>query len=203
MNKGKLIVVSGPSGAGKSTICQRAVIKGGYYLSISATTRKPREGEGEGQYIFLTEEEFRSNIDSGEFLEYAFVHGNYYGTLKKPVFENLEKGNDVILEIDVQGSMQVKKIYPDCEMIFVLPPSPEELRARLKGRKSETEEEYMLRLKNSAGEVRLAHEYDYLVINDNIDNAVDEIKDIIKFLDKKIKYNMDFINKFIGKEETL
>ncbi|NMC55836.1 MAG: guanylate kinase [Eubacteriaceae bacterium] len=203
MIKGKLLVVSGPSGAGKSTICKRAVNNKNNYLSISATTRKPRDGEGCDDYIFLSENEFNEKIKNNEFLEYARVHGNYYGTLKKPVFDNLEKGNNVILEIDVQGSMQIKKIYHDCEMIFVLPPSLEVLISRLKGRKSETEEQFQLRLKNSVKEIKTAHEYDYLVINDNIDDAVEEINEIIKLLDKKIKYNMDFIDKFILEEESL
>lgn len=203
MIKGKLLVVSGPSGAGKSTICKRAVNNKNNYLSISATTRKPRDGEGCDDYIFLSENEFNEKIKNNEFLEYACVHGNYYGTLKKPVFDNLEKGNNVILEIDVQGSMQIKKIYHDCEMIFVLPPSLEVLISRLKGRKTETEEQFQLRLKNSVKEIKTAHEYDYLVINDNIDDAVEEINEIIKLLDKKIKYNMDFIDKFILEEESL
>lgn len=203
MSKGKLLVVSGPSGAGKSTICKRAVKHENNYLSVSATTRKPRDSEGCDDYIFLSEEEFNDKIKNNEFLEYACVHGNYYGTLKKPVFENLEKGNNVILEIDVQGSMQIKKIYPDCEMIFVLPPSLDVLISRLKGRKSETEEQFQLRLKNSVKEIKTAHQYDYLVINDNIDDAVEEINEIIKLLDKKVKYNMDFIDKFILEEESL
>lgn len=203
MSKGKLLVVSGPSGAGKSTICKRAVNNGKNYLSISATTRKPRDKEGCYDYIFLSEKEFNDKIKNNEFLEYACVHGNFYGTLKKPVFENLEKGNNVILEIDVQGSMQIKKIYPDCEMIFVLPPSLDVLVSRLKGRKSETEDQFQLRLKNSVKEIKTAHEYDYLVINDNIDDAVEEINEIIKLLDKKIKYNMNFIDKFILEEESL
>ncbi len=202
MSKGKMLVISGPSGAGKSTICKRAV-NGNNYLSISATTRKPRYGEGCNDYIFLSEEDFMKKIKNEEFLEYACVHGNYYGTLKKPVFENLEKGNNVILEIDVQGSMQIKEIYPECEMIFVLPPSLEHLISRLRGRKSETEAQFKLRLKNSVGEIKMAHEYDYLVINDNIEDAIDEINEIIKLLDKKIKYNKDFINKFILEEESL
>ncbi|MEL7570447.1 MAG: guanylate kinase [Eubacteriaceae bacterium] len=203
MSKGKLLVVSGPSGAGKSTICKKAVKYKNNYLSVSATTRKPRDSEGCNDYIFLSEEEFNDKIRNNEFLEYACVHGNYYGTLKKPVFENLEKGNNVILEIDVQGSMQIKKIYPDCEMIFVLPPSLDVLISRLKGRKSETEDQFQLRLKNSVKEIKTAHEYDYLVINDNIDYAVEEINEIIKLLDKKIKYNMNFIDKFILEEESL
>lgn len=203
MSKGKLLVVSGPSGAGKSTICKRAVNSANNYLSISATTRRARDGESNNDYIFLSEEEFEEKIKNNEFLEYACVHGNYYGTLKKPVFENLEKGNNVILEIDVQGSMQIKKIYQDCEMIFVLPPSLEMLISRLKGRKSETEEQFKLRLKNSVGEISMANEYDYLIINDNIDAAVEEMNEIIKLLDKKVKYNMDFIDKFILEEESL
>jgi len=196
-------VVSGPSGAGKSTICQKVVLDKDCYLSISATTRSPRTGENDNHYIFLKEEEFVSKINDNKFLEYAIVHGHYYGTLKKPVLEKLDEGKNVILEIDIQGSMQIKKIYPDCEMIFVLPPTLYQLAERLKARKSETEEQYRLRLNNAVNEIKMAHEYDYLVINDYVDDAVEQIKDIIRLLNKKVKYNMDFIDKFIRKEDLL
>jgi guanylate kinase len=203
VNKGKLIVVSGPSGAGKSTICQKAITCSDCYLSISATTRKPRSGENNSDYLFLSEKEFIEKINSNEFLEYACVHGNYYGTLKAPVFEKMNMGINVILEIDVQGSMQIKNIYPDCEMIFVLPPSLSELKKRLAARKTETDEQYNTRLKNAVKEIKMADNYDFLVINDKIENAVDDIKDIIKTINKKIKYNIDFINLFLNEEDFL
>jgi guanylate kinase len=203
VNKGKLIVVSGPSGAGKSTICQRAITCSDCYLSISATTRKPRTDENGSDYLFLSREEFINKIHENEFLEYACVHGNYYGTLKKPVFEKINSGINVILEIDVQGSMQIKDIYADCEMIFVLPPSLEELKKRLSARKTETVEQYNMRLKNAVQEINMADKYDFLVINDEVDNAVEDIKDIIKIINKKIKYNMHFINLFLNEEESL
>ncbi len=201
MNRGKLIVVSGPSGAGKSTICQRAVTCGDCYLSISATTRKPRIGEDHSNYLFLSEEEFVKRINKNEFLEYACVHGNYYGTLKQPVFEKMNLGINVILEIDVQGSMLIKDIYPDCEMIFVLPPSLAELKKRLSARKTETVQQYSMRLKNAVKEIGMADKYDFLVINDKVENAVEDIKDIIKIINRKMKYNMYFINLFLNEEE--
>ena len=203
MSKGKLVVVSGPSGAGKSTICQRAAADSECYLSISATTRSPREGEGKSHYIFLSEQEFKDKIGNNEFLEYATVHGNFYGTMKKPVFDNIETGNNVILEIDVQGSLQIKNIYPECEMVFILPPSLKEMKKRLAGRKTETEEQFKLRLKNAVMEIKTAHEYDYLIINDNIDFAVEQLKEIIKLLNKKVKYNKEFIDNFVKEGKDL
>ncbi|MGI6349822.1 MAG: guanylate kinase [Eubacteriales bacterium] len=201
MKKGKLLVLSGPSGAGKSTISQRVAQESDIFLSISATTRKPREGEDENHYYFLTKEDFLTKIEEGAFLEYAQVYGQYYGTLRAPVLEMMEKGKNVLLEIDVQGSMQVKKAYDDCEMIFVLPPSLGELKKRLAARKSETEQQYNLRMAKALGEIEAALQYDYLIINEEIESAVTQLKQIIDSLDKKMKYNRNFIQTYIEEEK--
>lgn len=203
MSKGKLLVVSGPSGAGKSTISQKVAQDSEIFLSVSATTRQPREGEDERHYLFLTEEEFQNKIAQDAFLEYANVYGHYYGTLREPVLEMMGKGRTVLLEIDVQGSMQVKKAYAECEMIFVLPPSLAELKKRLKARKSETEEQYCLRIAKALEEIKLALNYDYLVINDQVESAVMQLREIISSLDRKMKYNMDFIHAYTEEEKSI
>lgn len=134
-------------------------------------------------------------------MEYAQVYGQYYGTLRAPVLEMMEKGKNVLLEIDVQGSMQVKKAYDDCEMIFVLPPSLSELKKRLAARKSETEQQYNLRMVKALGEIEAALQYDYLIINEEIESAVTQLKQIIDSLDKKMKYNRNFIQTYIEEEK--
>ena len=141
--KGLLLVVSGPSGTGKGTICKDIVAKHeDINLSISATTRKPRVGEVEGKsYFFKTKEDFEDMVDKGEFLEHAMIYDNYYGTPKKAIFDELDMGRDVILEIEMQGAMQIKEVYPQAVFIFVLPPSLQELKNRIIGRGTETEEQ--------------------------------------------------------------
>ncbi|MGL5098717.1 MAG: guanylate kinase, partial [Fusobacteriaceae bacterium] len=135
MKKGNLFVVSGPSGAGKSTVCKLVRKMLGINLAVSATTRQPRTGEKDGvEYHFLSKEEFEKKIQENEFLEYANVHGNYYGTLKVEAETRVQRGENVILEIDVQGGIQVKKIYPEVHMIFFKTPTPEDLERRLRGR---------------------------------------------------------------------
>ena len=147
MGKGLLYVISGPSGAGKGTICKRVLDELDIDLSISMTTRKPREGEVHGvNYYFVTKEEFQERIAEDGFFEYAQVYENYYGTPKQMVMEQLAKGRDVLLEIDTQGALNVKKAYPEGVAIFLLPPSLEELRKRLTGRGTETPEAIELRL---------------------------------------------------------
>ncbi len=155
--RGLLLVISGPSGAGKGTICKE-LLKGDSQskLSISATTRKPREGEVEGlNYYFKSKEEFKEMIAEGEFLEYAQIYDNYYGTPKKAIFDELDKGNDVILEIEMQGAMQIKRAYPEAVFIFILPPSLKELKNRIVGRGTETEEQIEKRFGSAYNEIKL------------------------------------------------
>lgn len=179
--KGLLIVISGPSGAGKGTICKALMKEQKFWLSVSATTRVPRNGEIDGKsYYFLTVEEFKSKIAEGGFLEYAEVYGNYYGTPKKSVCEKLDNGEDVILEIDIQGALKVKQNYHEGVFIFILPPSMEELKKRIIGRKSETEESLMTRFKSAYKEINYVSKYNYAVVNDTVEKASEKICSIIK-----------------------
>ncbi len=181
MNKrGVLTVISGFSGAGKGTIVKRLLSDHDYYLSISCTTRSPREGEVDGKdYFFVTKDEFERMIRDKEMIEYAQYAGNYYGTPKKAVEERLAEGKDVILEIEVQGGMQVKKLFPDAVLMFVIPPSAEELYNRLKNRGTETDEQISLRFEQTVRETHFIKDYDYLIVNDDLDKAVDEIIEVI------------------------
>ena len=181
MKKGKLFVISGPSGTGKGTICKELIKNEKIRLSVSMTTRKPREGEVHGvSYYFATKEEFLQKIDAGGFLEYAEVFGNYYGTPKMEVLELLDKGMDVLLEIDVQGALQIKDVYPEAVLVFILPPSMEELRARLTGRATETQDVVERRLGEAAKEISYVKQYDYAGINDDLEEAIDNVKMVIK-----------------------
>ena len=181
MSKGVLLVISAPSGAGKGTIIKRLMDDDrSLKLSVSATTRAPRPGEIDGEdYFFLSRGEFDDLVKNGEMLEHAEYVGNCYGTPKGPVESWLEDGQDVILEIDVQGGQQVKKIMPECVSIFILPPSMKELENRLRGRSTEMDAVVDARLQAAREEVRHAEEYDYVVINDTVDKAVEDIKTII------------------------
>ena len=179
---GTLIVISGPSGVGKGTIC-KALCEGNpdVVMSISATTRAPRPDDIDGvTYFFLTEEAFKAKIEEDAFLEYASVHGHYYGTPKAHVNDTLQSGKDVILEIDVDGAAQVRRAFPDALTIFILPPSLDALNARLSGRGTETEADKALRMNNAIGEIKEAHHYGYIVINDDLDQAVSDVMTIIR-----------------------
>ena len=179
--KGLLIVLSGPSGAGKGTICKALMEKEkDLKLSISATTRQPRSGEIEGKnYFFKSEEEFEKMIENDSFLEWAKVYGHYYGTPKDFVLKNLDEGNDVVLEIDIQGALKIKEKFPEGIFIFILPPSMEELKNRIKKRGTETEEEIIKRFKSAYEELNYVSRYNYVVINDSVEEAVEKIKAII------------------------
>lgn len=178
---GKLIIISGPSGAGKGTIVEQLLKDGSYELSISCTTRKPRGQEREGvNYFFKTPEQFRKMIDENAFLEYADVFGCCYGTPKEYVLNKLSQGKNVILEIDVQGAVQVKENYPQAMMIFILPPSEEILLERLRGRGTETEEQIAKRFGKAKAEMAYADRYGYKVVNDDLMTAVEEIRSIIQ-----------------------
>lgn len=179
-NKGLLVVLSGPSGAGKGTICKALLKKNRFWLSVSATTRSPRVGEIPNEsYFFITKEEFKDRIDHKDFLEYAEVYGNFYGTPKSSVLEKLESGEDVILEIDIQGALNVKEIYPEGVFIFILPPSMEELKKRIIGRGSETSESLMTRFTTAYKELNYVSKYNYAVVNDEVDLAVKKIQSIL------------------------
>ena len=154
MNKGKLLVISGPSGVGKGTICKRIAEDLDVDVSVSMTTRKPRDGEEEGvSYYFVTHDEFQAEIARDGLLEYAQRYENYYGTPKARIIENLESGRDVILEIEMEGALKAKKAVPGAVLIFILPPSLAELRRRLEGRGTETKEAIEMRLSDTVGEI--------------------------------------------------
>ncbi len=182
-DKGLLIVVSGPSGAGKGTVCKALLDrKSDLWVSVSATTRNPRVGEEHGKnYYFISKEEFEKKIKADEFLEYAQVYGNYYGTPKSKIFELLEEGRDVLLEIDIQGALQVKEAYEEGVFIFILPPSMEELYNRILNRGSESPESLNTRMKSAYEEINFVSKYNYAVINynDKIDDTVSKIESII------------------------
>lgn len=181
MERGKTFIISGPSGVGKSTILHKLFERRkNLYFSVSATTRAPRRGERDGaDYHFTTVEEFRSQIERGDFLEYAEFVGNYYGTPRRYVDEAMERGDDVILDIELQGANQVHERRPETVRIFILPPSTEELERRLIGRGTETEEKVQRRLARAKEELKSIHTYDYIVINDDVERAVNELDAIM------------------------
>lgn len=180
VQEGILIVLSGPSGAGKGTICKELLKETDIKYSISATTRKPRKGEKHGrEYFFLSKEEFQKKIQEDEFLEWACVYDNYYGTPKSFVEEVLSKGYDCILEIDPQGALKVKQKKPDAVYIFICPPSFNELANRITNRGTEDIQEIKKRLSCAKEEMLSVENYNYVVVNDVVENAVKKIKAII------------------------
>jgi len=178
---GKLFVISGSSGVGKGTVIKEFLKRNPEFkLSVSCTTRNPREGEIDGiNYFFLTKEEFKKHIDNNDFLEWAESSGNMYGTQKTYVERKLSEGKNLILEIDTKGALNVKKILPDTTLIFILPPSFEELEARLRGRHTESEEAIQKRLSSTKLELENSKLFDYEVINDSIENAVNALEKIM------------------------
>lgn len=195
-NKGILTVVSGFSGAGKGTIMKELLTKYGqnYALSISATTRAPRPGETDGvEYFFKNREEFEQMIADGELIEYAQYVGNYYGTPKAYVKKQLEAGRDVILEIEIQGALKVRKQFPDALLLFVTPPSADELKKRLIGRGTESMEVIENRLARALEEAEGLEEYDYLVVNDVLEECVEEVHGIIQNERYRVSRNADNI----------
>ena len=196
MSKGVLTVVSGFSGAGKGTVMKRLIQKyDDYALSISVTTRKPREGERDGiEYFFKTKEEVETMIENDEFLEYARYVDNYYGTPRFYVEEMLAKGKNVILEIEIQGAMQIKAKNPEAVLVFVTPPSFEELRNRLVGRGTETAAVIESRLRRASEEAEGMPSYDYILVNDQVEDCVDRLHQIILSERAKAQRNEEFIN---------
>ena len=194
--KGILAVVSGFSGAGKGTLMKELLNQhqDQYALSISATTRKPREGEEHGrEYFFLTVEEFQNMIAEDALIEHACYVGNYYGTPRSYVEEQMAAGRDVILEIEIQGALEVKKKFPDTLLLFVTPPSAEVLEERLRGRGTETEEVIRERLKRASQEAMYMDQYDYILVNDNLETCVEQMHQLIKSQHEKVSENLDFI----------
>ncbi len=194
-SKGTLLVLSGFSGAGKGTIVKKLVSEYGYHISISATTRSPRTGEVDGrEYYFKTREEFQDLIDHNGLIEWAEYVGNYYGTPKQFVEEMLAQGKNVILEIEVQGALNVKEQYPEAVLIFIAPPSIPILRERLIGRGTEDRETIEKRLLRAKEEAKDIKEYEYVVINDNLDTCVQQVHQIIVSNQCKVEYQNQFLD---------
>lgn len=182
-DRGLLIVISGPSGVGKGTVRSALFNMEGHDLvySISMTTRQPREGEADGrEYYFVSQDEFKKNIKEGKMLEYAKFVGNYYGTPLDKVNEQLNLGNEVVLEIEVQGALQVRRKMKDAVFIFIAPPTIDDLYKRLKGRGTESQEIINERCEKARKEITMAYMYDYIVVNDTVENAADKIMAIIR-----------------------
>ena len=181
MNKGRLIVFSAPSGCGKGTMLAEILKNDKFRCSVSATTRSPREGEIDGvNYHFLTREDFESRINAEQFLEHAEYCGNYYGTLMSEVDPYLDKGINVILEIEVQGAMKIREKRPEALFVFIAPPSVAELTRRLKKRGTETDEVIAERVSQAAGEIAAAEKYDYIIVNDALEDAVSDFFAVIR-----------------------
>lgn len=197
MSRGILTVVSGFSGAGKGTLMKALLEKyDNYALSVSATTRDPRPGEHDGvQYFFKTRQEFEEMIREDAFIEYASYVDHYYGTPRAYVEEQLQKGKDVILEIEVQGALNVKKKFPDTLLLFLTPPSAEELERRLVGRGTESRKVIESRLDRAVEESACMQEYDYIVINDQLDECVDHVHQLIQQQHQTSVHQTDFIQK--------
>lgn len=201
IEKGVLIVISGPSGVGKGTVRAAIFEQKDHNLeySTSMTTRKPRVGEVDGvDYFFATKEEFLDRIDQGQLLEWAEFVGNYYGTPLDYVQKKLDEGKDVVLEIEVQGALQVKNVMPDACFIFIAPPSMEELRNRILGRGTEEMEVVNKRMAKAEAEIGLAHEYNYIVINDTVENAKSRIMSIIEAEHSRSGRILEYYNKNIA-----
>jgi len=182
MRQGKLFIISGPSGTGKGTLCKMLLERDeNLVLSVSVTTRQPRSGEVHGrEYYFIERDEYLDMLSGGGLLEHASVYGQtLYGTPREPVMKWLEEGRDVILEIDVQGAFQVRENYPRCVLIFILPPSMEELEARITGRGSETDETMRARLAEAEKEIAQSDRYDYRIVNEDLEQACADLHEII------------------------
>jgi guanylate kinase len=196
-HQGILVVVSGFSGAGKGTLMKELLKRyDNYALSISATTRQPREGEKDGEsYFFVTKEQFQQMIENQKLVEYAQYVNNYYGTPREYVEQKMAEGKDVILEIEIQGALKVKKLFPDALLLFITPPSAGELRKRLIGRGTETLDVIDARMKRAAEEASGMEAYDYLLINDEIDRCVEEMHQLIQLQHRKTSYHLEFLRK--------
>ena len=205
MNEGLLVVISAPSGGGKGTILKELFAKDdNLVLSVSATTRSPRPGEEHGkQYYFLQKEEFEELISQGKMLEYAQYVGNYYGTPREPVEQWMAQGKDVMLEIEVQGGAQIKKLMPGCVSIFILPPSMEVLEKRLRDRGTEEDATVRKRLEKAREEIPHAKDYDYVVFNDRLEDAVEDLRAILRAEKRKYHRNETAVERVLDHAETV
>ena len=195
--KGILIIISGPSGSGKGTVVEKLKADPSYALSISATTRQPRNYEQDGEhYFFKSTDEFKKMIEEGKLLEWAEFCGNFYGTPKDYVMGKLNEGLNVILEIEVQGAAQIKKIFPEAVTVFLIPPDKEELRKRLIGRGTEDMDTVEKRLKRASEEIELLPHYDFVVVNDTVENAVKRINTVVKAAKMGSQRYIDKIKEF-------
>ena len=198
MNKGRLIVFSAPSGCGKGTMLEEILKDERFAVSVSATTRAPREGEKDGvNYHFLTREDFEQRIADGKFIEHAEYCQNLYGTLASEVDGRLERGLNVILEIEPQGAMKIREKRPDAVFIFIVPPSIGELRRRLKKRGTETDEVIEERVSKAAWEISQAEKYDYVIVNDALEDAVSDFFAVIRGEQLKVDYSGDIIEEVL------
>lgn len=195
--EGLLVVVSGPSGTGKGTLLNNIRQKeNNIKFSVSATTREPRDGEVEGvNYFFKTHEEFDSMIKKGELVEWVKYCDNYYGTPKRCIEDTIKSGLDCLLEIEVEGALNIKSIYPDCVSIFILPPSFDELRRRIEGRGTEKPEAIQKRMEKAVKEMKFVDKYDYVVVNDDIEEAVNSIKCILASEKLKLCRNINILER--------
>ena len=201
MNKrGILAIISGFSGAGKGNVVNKLLEKDNYAVSISATTREPRQGEVDGKnYFFKSRDEFENMIENNQLIEYAEYVGNYYGTPRDYVLKKLEEGYDVILEIEMQGALKVKEKFPETALIFITPPSADELKKRLVGRGTETIEQIDKRMSRAVDECDYMNKYDYIVVNDDLDECVDEIHRLLQSIHNAKENQSELIEKI--KEE--
>ncbi len=201
MNKGVLYVLSAPSGCGKGTVLKEIFERNNnIYYSVSATTRSPREGETDGvNYFFVSKEKFEELIASGGMLEHAQFCGNYYGTPKQKVMDELESGRDVILEIETAGAMKVKAAYPKAVLIFMLPPSLAILKKRLTGRGTDSEEVIAKRISEAEREINMSYKYDYVFVNDDLSEAVSSLEMIMKSAKYLVNQNDDLIKGVLQK----
>ncbi|MDR2007332.1 MAG: guanylate kinase [Acidaminococcales bacterium] len=202
-DKGVLLIVSGPSGAGKGTICSALLNKyQNIYYSVSLTTRAPRAGELNGrEYFFVTEGEFKKMIAKDQLLEYAVVYGNYYGTPRKNILEQLEMGNDVLLEIEMDGAEQIRTKFNEGVFVFILPPSLEDLAARLKGRDKDDGASIKNRLEAAAGEIDRAVKYDYVIVNNTVEEALEKLYFILNAEKSRVARNLQMIADVCGRKK--
>jgi len=189
IKKGEVIAVSAPSGGGKTTIVKKMLkLYPQIIFSVSATTRPKRENETDGiEYFFISEDEFKNRVDKNEFVEWEKFYDYYYGTFKSFINDNINSGKSVLLEIDVKGALSIKRIYPKSHLIFIMPPSYDELIQRLRNRQTETKRDFQKRIERAKMELSHKDQFDYIIVNDNLENAVEETSVLIKKIVKKEK----------------